>query len=64
MRLNIKSCISYKELPVLQKKSLRGHQNEEKDITRVPMFGKSLPLDNDTSDSIWKVLCCNRWVCT
>jgi hypothetical protein len=38
--------------------------NGEEDLTRVPMFGKSLPFDNDTSYSRWKVLCRKKWVRT
>jgi hypothetical protein len=49
MRFNIKSCISYKGLPVLRTKISAWAPNEAEDLTRVPMFGKSLPFDNDTS---------------
>jgi hypothetical protein len=31
--------------------------NEKSVLTRVPMFGKSLPLNNDTSSSNKKVMC-------
>jgi hypothetical protein len=34
------------------------------DLTRAPMFGKSLLLDNDTNYSRWKVMCHKKWVRT
>jgi hypothetical protein len=38
--------------------------NEAEDLTRAPMFGKSLPLDNDMSYNRWRVMCRNKWVHT
>jgi hypothetical protein len=64
MRLSIKSCTSYNGLSILWKKISAWAPNEAGDLTRVPMFGKSLPLDNDTAYSRWKVLCRNKWVRT
>jgi hypothetical protein len=46
---NINSCISYKGLPILRKIISAWAPNEAGDLTRAPMFGKSLPFDNDTS---------------
>jgi hypothetical protein len=34
--------------------------NEVEDLTWVPMFGKSLPFDNDTSSSGKKVMFCQK----
>jgi hypothetical protein len=36
---------------------MHGHQMTKMDLTRVPMFGKSLPLYNDTSSNREKVSC-------
>jgi hypothetical protein len=55
MRFNINSCICYKGLLVLRKNLYMG-MNEVGDLTRVPMFGKSLPFDSDTSICRKKVL--------
>jgi hypothetical protein len=38
--------------------------NDKKDLTRVPMFGKSIPFINDATYSRWRVMHRNKWVCT
>jgi len=45
----MKSCISYKGISLLRTKISAWALNEEENLTRVPMFGKYIPFDNDTS---------------
>jgi hypothetical protein len=57
MRFKEKPYISYKGLPVLRTKIYAWESNGAKDLTRAPMFSKSLPFNNDTSNCTKKVVC-------